>query len=242
MGQTRSYTRGGVRERQMRPGPNQKGDGMTLLPFLDAALPVGAVGWPQWWEFVARPQGSKVAPISPCRQLFSGLVRCPERTDHRGRWRRDDHGFSVLEVAVVLAIIMILAAFSFPWVQSTLTSYHLSSAVVAATGAIQSTRYQAIMSGCPYTISFSATNTSYQVAQEALSGNPPTCASTFTNVGSAIPWATTSDVTLSPPTTLQFSANGTVTATVGSLTFTLTNGATTETITVSGVGNVTVSP
>jgi len=154
----------------------------------------------------------------------------------------DDRGFSMLEVAVVLAITMIMAAFSLLWVQSTLKSYHLSSAVLSTTGVVQTTRYQAITNGCPYTVSFSATNTSYQVAQEALSGSPPACASTFTNVGRTIPWSSTGDVTLSPSTTLQFSPNGTVTATAGSLTFNLTNGASTETITVSGVGNVKVSP
>jgi Tfp pilus assembly protein FimT len=245
VGQTHSHTRAGVRERSdwnnVR-GRIEREVRVTLFLFCDAVLLVGAVGSLLRWGFFAKPQRSRVGPISPCRELFSGLARCPRRTNHSGRRRWGDQGFSMLEVAVVVAITMILAAFSLPWIQNTLTSYHLSSAVVATTGAIQSTRYQAIMNGCPYTISFSTTNTSYQVEQEVLSGNPPTCASTFTNVGGAIPWATTSDVTLSPSTTLQFSPNGTVTATAGTLTFSLTNGLTTETITVSGVGNVTVSP
>jgi Tfp pilus assembly protein FimT len=244
VGQTRSYTRGGARERSDGNSLQGRIEGevrVSLFLFFDAVFLVGAVGGLLRWGFFPKPQRSRVGPIAPCRELFSGLVRSP-RTDHSRRGRWGDQGFSMLEVALVLAITMILTAFSLPWVQNTLTSYHLSSAIVATTGAIQSTRYRAIMSGCPYTISFGATSTEYQVAQEVLSGNPPTCASTFTNVGGAIPWATTSDVTLSPSTTLQFSPNGTVTATVGSLTFSLTNGLTTESITVSGVGDVTVSP
>jgi len=123
-----------------------------------------------------------------------------------------------------------------------LRTYHLKAAVAAVSGAIQSTRYNTIMQGCPYTLAFNQSLTSYQVASEPLTGSPPACSATFSNVGGAIPWSSTGDVTMNPSTTLQFSPNGTVTATTGSLSFTLTNGTSTETITVSGAGNVDVSP
>lgn len=109
------------------------------------------------------------------------------------------------------------------------------------TGAIQSTRYQAVMDGWPYTIAFTASSNSYQIASEPASGTPPTCATSFSNIGTAIPWSSTGDVTISANTTLQFSPNGTVTATTGALSFTLSNRVTTNTITVSGAGYVKVT-
>jgi hypothetical protein len=77
---------------------------------------------------------------------------------------------------------------------------------------------------------------SYQVYSKA----PP--ATSFSAVGLVVPIARVGDVTISQDTTLQFSANGTVSATVGSMAFTMTNGIVTKTVTVSGVGNVSVTP
>ena len=151
-------------------------------------------------------------------------------------------GFTLPQVVLALALIGLMAAMSIPVIKNALTAYHLKAAVAAVQGAIQTTRYQAIMAGCPYTIAFSQTTTTYQVQDEALSGSPPACAASFSNVAGLVPWSTTGDVSLSPSTTLQFNPNGTVVATTGSLTFPLTNGVSTETMTVSGVGNVTASP
>ena len=148
----------------------------------------------------------------------------------------EDAGFSTLEVAVVIAITMIVAAASIPFVQGTLAYYRLSSAVTSATGAIQSTRYQAIMRGYPYQLALDPTTNTYQVSSD------PTNSGTFSNVGSAVPFAALSDATLSAATTLQLKANGTVQATQGALNFNLSNTGTTKTITVSGVGDVSVSP
>ena len=64
----------------------------------------------------------------------------------------------------------------------------------------------------------------------------------------ATPWAFSKDVSMSPTTTLQFCPNGMLIAatdicpgTVVDGIFTVSNGYTTNTITVSGVGNVKVT-
>lgn len=145
-------------------------------------------------------------------------------------------GFTLIEIVIVLAVLTALTAISLPLFQNASTSYRMSSAVLAVTGAIQSTRYQAIMHGYPYTLALDPTSQTYQVQNE------PPGTSSFTNVGTAIPWSSDKGITLSPATTLQFSPGGIVTVNSGSMVFTLSNGTTTETITVSEVGNVTVSP
>lgn len=175
-------------------------------------------------------------------------TRCDARPSHSVQTmrqigiERSALGITLIELMVVMAVASVIMATSVPSFQNALLSYHLRSATADVGGSIQSTRYQAVMSGCSYTIAFTQNSTSYQLATQIQSGTPPACATNFSNVGSAIPWSTTGDVTLSPATTLQFSPNGTVTATTGTLSFTLSNGVTTKTITVSGVGNVTISP
>lgn len=144
-------------------------------------------------------------------------------------------GFTVLELVFVVAIGMVMTTISVPMTKTALKAYHLSQAVTAVTGAIHRTRYQAIMHGYHYNIGFDQSAQSYQVANKV----PP--AAVFSNVGTAVPWGPAGDVTISPSTTLEFLPGGTVKATTGSMSFSVTNGTTTKTITVSGVGNVTVS-
>jgi Tfp pilus assembly protein FimT len=155
-------------------------------------------------------------------------------------------GFSLIEMLMSIAIIMIVLTISLPFLSGTRRSYHLTQATTAATGAIQATRYQAIMYGCPFNITFTAATTTYQVQNLPLKGTPPACDATWKNFPAndpspLKPWSTSRDVSMSPTTTLQFSPNGTVVATAGTTTFTLSNGYTTNTITVSGVGNVKVT-
>jgi Tfp pilus assembly protein FimT len=145
-------------------------------------------------------------------------------------------GFTLLEMAFVVAIGMVVTTISVPMTKTALKTYHLNAAVSAVTGAIQNNRYQAIMHGYHYNISFNPASQSYQVGSKV----PP--ATAFSNVGSAIPWSPTGDVTMSPSTTLEFFPGGMVTASTGSMSFSVSNGATTKTITVSGVGDVTVTP
>ena len=154
-------------------------------------------------------------------------------------------GFTMIELLVVVAIALIVFGFSIPIITTSLNNMHLGSAASSLSGAIQSTRYLAISVGCPYQFTVVPASNSYQLATEAISGNPPACASTYTNVGSPVPFAN-SDVTVTATTTFLLNPSGTVstvsTPTVASsVCIVLAHGAITKTVTVSGVGNVKVT-
>jgi type IV fimbrial biogenesis protein FimU len=140
---------------------------------------------------------------------------------------------TLLEITFVMAIMGTMATIALPMTKGLLNSYHLQAASTSLIGTIQTTRYEALMKGYSYTLSFNPANEAYQVATEI----PP--ATTFTNSGGPGIWCTTGDVTLSTATTLKFSPNGTVSATTGALTFTLSNGSSSKVITISQVGAVT---
>jgi len=92
------------------------------------------------------------------------------------------------------------------------------------------------MNGYPYEVSFVPATLSYQVLSK------PTGAPGFTNVGGAVTLVNYSTVTMNQATTLQFLPNGTVTAVVGTMSFTLTFGNLVETVSVTGTGSVKVTP
>lgn len=149
-------------------------------------------------------------------------------------------GFTLIELLAVVGIVLVVTTMALPAARNSLRSYRLSAATSSIAGAIQATRYQAIMVGCPYTIAFTTSSDTYQVQRQNITGTPPACASTYSNVGSAIPWATSSEITVSANTTLQFNPNGTVQATTGALVFTVNVGGMSKVVSVSGVGNVKV--
>lgn len=155
--------------------------------------------------------------------------------------RRGSRGFTLIQALIALAIGTTVTIAAVPSVTSTIQAMKLSSAVSSTTGAISSTRYQAIMHGYPYTITFSPSAFTYQLASEI----PP--ATTFTNVGTAVPLSGTV-LTLNAATVLQFNANGTVSCTtcgtgmaLNAPTLSIAYGGHTATITVSSVGYVTTS-
>src|SRR6267142_2519528 len=133
-------------------------------------------------------------------------------TATRRRLFGGEAGMGMLEMTFVLLIAGVLSAVALPATKTALAAYKLNSAVSSATGAIQAARYQAIMQGYHHRITFTQGSDSYQI----LSKVPPA-------------------------TTLEFFPGGTVQATTGTLSFTITNGSTTKTVTVSGVGDVTVT-
>jgi Tfp pilus assembly protein FimT len=142
-------------------------------------------------------------------------------------------GMGLVELLIVLLVVGTLCAIGIPATRSSVAKYQLSAAVDTVTGAIQSTRYLAIRSGYPYQIQFDATQNTYQILSEV----PP--ATSFSTVGSAVPLSS-SPVTLSAATTLQFKANGAVSATVGAMNFSITYNHVTKTLTVSNYGSISV--
>ena len=159
-----------------------------------------------------------------------------ETCGHPPRLRREEAGFSLIEILVVLLIAMVLSAMAVPGFLNAMRTYRLSAAVSAATGAIQATRFQAIMRGYQYQLTLTPSTLSYQVYNKVPS------ATGFSAVGSAVPIARLGDVTIDQTITLTFNPNGTVSPTAGNLPFSVSNGIVAKAINVSGVGNVSVSP
>jgi Tfp pilus assembly protein FimT len=149
--------------------------------------------------------------------------------------KRAAAGFSLTEMMVVTIVIMVLLAMSIPKFNQAITSYKLHAAAESAAWGMQSTRYQALQKGYTYQMVINATNNTYQVQSK------PIGATSFSNVGNVIPMSA-SPVTVNAATTLQFSPNGTVTATVGTQTIIFSYLSQTETVTVTNYGSVTVTP
>jgi prepilin-type N-terminal cleavage/methylation domain-containing protein len=148
-------------------------------------------------------------------------------------------GFTLIEMLIVVTIVSTLSTIAIPQLMTAVKSYRLASAVAAATGAIQSTRYLAIMHGYPYQLTFNANSGTYQVASE------PPGATTFVPVppGTPTPIAGNKEESINQTTVMQFNSNGTMTSgPAGNAAFTISNGVTTKQITVSGVGYVSVTP
>jgi Tfp pilus assembly protein FimT len=138
----------------------------------------------------------------------------------------------LVEILITLSVASTVIAMALPRTLNSLRNYRLTAAVASATGAIAATRYQAIMHAYPYNVTFNSADATYQVASE------PPGATSFTNVGGAVPLSGFGDVTINQTTALQFNANGTVSATTGTMSFTISNGLLTKTISVTGVGDV----
>jgi type II secretion system protein H len=141
-------------------------------------------------------------------------------------------GFTMLELMVVLFIVGVMTAMAIPQVEAALDTYRLNSAVSSVTWAIQTTRYQAIMHGYPYQVAINAANNTYQVSST-------TGGASFANLGTAVPIANQL-VTISTDTTFQFSPNGSVSAALGNMNFTVSSEGATKTVTVSNYGSITV--
>lgn len=165
----------------------------------------------------------------------------------RSRWLRggkapshaDEKGFTVVEMVVTCAVILVVVAIAVPAMKDAMASYRLRGAVATVTGAIQSTRYQAIYQGYAYQVVFDATGKTYQVQRK------PIGSAAFSNVGTPVLWSeSVQAVTLDANATLTFSPGGRVQgAAACPCQMTLTYpGRTPEVITVSAYGNINVNP
>lgn len=196
----------------------------------------------------------------PARRCGLNVLQdpAPEAPATTKSCKSDCRGRTLLELMAVVAFISVVSAMALPLYQNTVMGFRLSAAAAAVAGAIQQTRYQAIMNGCYYTIAFTTASTTYQVQTQTISGTPPSCATNadtspnFTNVGGAIPWTTGAGLSVLTSTTLEFGSSGIVGPPPSPATsplvpcaptcsFQLSSGNATRTVTVSGVGNVKVT-
>jgi prepilin-type N-terminal cleavage/methylation domain-containing protein len=163
--------------------------------------------------------------------------------------RRSNSGFTLLEALLVIAISVVVAAIALPVFTRYVNNYRLIAAVSAVTGAIQTTRFQAILHGCQYQLVLTSSTMSYQVYTEAPQPPATACLSTFTTVmpgttapAGAVPILSSGPITMSGTSfTFTFSSNGTLTevASPAGTGLELTNSLKSTYIYVSGVGDVT---
>lgn len=151
--------------------------------------------------------------------------------------RKATNGFSMIELVVVLGVVMVMMAFALPNMRTAMDGIRHRNAVVAATSAIQSTRFQAIRFGTTYRLAFNPVAATYQISRI-----PPGVPGAFVNVGGPLPLGS-GTLALNQATTFDFAPNGTVTASVGAMNFQVQHGTgiyqKIRTITVTRVGHVT---
>ena len=150
-------------------------------------------------------------------------------------------GFTMIELVMVMLVAMVISAFALPIVSDVVNFYRLRSAVANATWAIQSVRFQALMAGYPFQVTFAGgtggINPSYQIA------SMPSGTLVYTNVGGAIPLSG-SPAVLTAATVATLLPNGVVTMTAGGITSTtmqISYSGNSNTITVSNYGNISVA-
>ncbi|HWX53999.1 MAG TPA: prepilin-type N-terminal cleavage/methylation domain-containing protein [Verrucomicrobiae bacterium] len=83
------------------------------------------------------------------------------------RPKRQQAGFSMIELVIVLAVILIIIAISVPTMKSTIATYRLDASGHAAASLLQQARIQAVKSNTPYYAQFDTTTTPNMVFANA---------------------------------------------------------------------------
>src|SRR5260370_10329714 len=90
--------------------------------------------------------------------------------------KQNESGFSLLEMCVVIAVILIVGAIAVPSLRTTMDNYRLSSSGQNMAEMLTKTRMMAIKFNQPYLANISGANPMQATAQSAaavLAGNPP---------------------------------------------------------------------
>jgi len=170
--------------------------------------------------------------------------------------RHGNSGFTLLEALMVMAISLVLAAVAAPIASNAINAYYLNATVSAASGAISSTRMQAIMHGYSYQLVFSPSVLTYQVIPSVGASTTiplPNAGGVsmqgwincpLTNPQTLIVLSCTK-MTAGATITYTFAANGTVSFSPASspaaVGMQISNKVSSNTIWVSGVGYVSTS-
>jgi prepilin-type N-terminal cleavage/methylation domain-containing protein len=72
--------------------------------------------------------------------------------------KKSAHGFSLIELLIVVAIIMLISAMAFPKIQKVQTRYRLDTSGHAVAGLVQQARMQAVRTNQPVYVQFDTTN------------------------------------------------------------------------------------
>jgi prepilin-type N-terminal cleavage/methylation domain-containing protein len=165
-------------------------------------------------------------------------------TNRRQERVNGSRGFTVVELLIVCVIFVVMTSIAIPLINNVTSYFRLRGAISSVTGAIQSTRYQAIFQGCPYQVVFVAATSTYQIKNQCPAGGafvnaclPAAATCPMPLSGSGTP------VTLGADITLTFSPGGKVTSATAPMQMIITyGGKPPETITVSSYGSINVTP
>ncbi len=79
--------------------------------------------------------------------------------DHRVTILRRDRGFSVVELVIVLAVVLIVIAIAIPTMKTVIDAYRLDASGLAVASLLQQTRILAVKTNTPYYAQFDTTIT-----------------------------------------------------------------------------------
>lgn len=153
-------------------------------------------------------------------------------------------GFTLIEMLVVMAVILIMCLMSFPLIKSTMAHYDLQSSVAAISGTINSTRYRAISEGVPYKLTLSKSTRKYQLANSPDWDPTNPDSRPYSNVGTAVPFGQ-APLEIGSDTAIEFFPSGKVSFSASGNSITLKRPITdkktaTKTLTVTTYGSVKV--
>jgi Tfp pilus assembly protein FimT len=170
----------------------------------------------------------------------------------------------MVEMLLVIAVSITMMGIAIPTFTNAMYSYRQGASVAGVQAALSSTRFLAIMKGYSYQLVFTPSTMTYQIYNEVPPATtyslvvPATGSSTtplpnagkvtMTSVGCSVAltnWACTptSDQTANSGTTITYTflANGTVTSSPASAGIQISNSVKSNTIWISGVGDVGTS-
>lgn len=159
---------------------------------------------------------------------------------------RSEHGYTLVEILVVVGLIGVVSAISVPVFIESNSRNALWTGAEQIGGAIRSARFKAISQNTPYRVAFNCPAAN-ELRALIMTGDPAVdddedrCSQTLEGDSGAIELPTGVTYDAEEATALQVTGRGNFTAAGGAipLTITVTHGSATRTLTVSATGQIT---